>query len=176
MDKFQASSAAAKGALTQNGRVFVFLRPWTPVALGHVGWGFQIGPDLYGFGATENTGADHWLWLSPAIIAKGDRNDWWGLTGTFKEMKAEIKRMTYSEYAAVRAARCSPKAAVGAALATKQAGYGLAGNNCLDHVYEILKAYSAGVHQPKAGEHWAPRNWFSALGWKDWGKVENMRA
>ena len=174
MGYFLSSSSLGKDSLTKNGKAFVFLRPWTPLAMGHTGWGFQIGPNTYGFGATENTGEGHFLWISPAIVAKGERNDWWGRTGTFMDMKTEISKAQYTEYAALPIAYCSPKEAIKTALETRQLGYGLFTNNCLDHVYAIMKAYGVG-NLPWMQTHPAPRAWFGALGWKTWGKSETMK-
>lgn len=144
------------------GLVYVFLKkdgaPLPFGYMGHVGWGFAVQnspKDIDAIaGSTENyKGEGH-------VDKGGDIGFWWTRFRTDKEMFAEMARRNYDGYKVATVRDCNPDAAISIARDTSQRGYDLIGNNCLNHVWDILKAY--GVDDlPLAQFHPSPNDWFS---------------
>lgn len=148
-----------------NGMAFAFLRTdGAPIPLGdagHIGWGFQVPatdthPASYYAGATENV-------RGLPFVAPGGDTSWWGEAfDTPEAMFDAFRTRRYDSYKVAGVRICDAVAAQATAEATGQAGYIALSNNCLDHVWRVLKAYGVdGL--PFAQFHPAPNAWFAAF-------------
>lgn len=133
------------------GEAYVFLNPTKPINLGHTGWGFKLANGNYMYGSTENS-------KSYPVIRKGDDNGYWEREGTRDDMLGAFRGMKYTHYKVATVANANPTAARSKARFTKGNGYGVTGNNCMDHVYWILQAYNV-PNLPWPSTHWAPNSW-----------------
>lgn len=125
---------------------YIFLRPYDVFLAGHVGWGFHLGNSRYFYGSTETI-----LGQVTPYIQAGQNNGWWGEEGTFEMMLRAMrvgKTKPYQKYKKVGVSGAKPAAAKQVALLTKLLGYGLIGNNCMDHSHMVLKAYGCSLPLP----------------------------
>jgi hypothetical protein len=140
------------------GYAYVFLRrdgaPLPPGCAGHTGWGFLLREDgTCRFGATENPSG------KPFISPGGDNGGWEG-EGDQAAMLAAMRARNYDAYKVAGIRNFNPSAAEAAAKAVKSAGYRAVGSNCLDHTYQVLRAY--GVEDlPWLQTHPSPNDWFA---------------
>ncbi len=149
-------ATAAAAAAQSGGRVCLFLRTnGAPVLfdrMGHVGWGYEIGPDSYRFGATENpSGARQ--------VPPGGDIGWWRDSGSFDQMLRTMQATNYDHYSCRTTDVADATAADAKALAVRDGGYLGIGNNCLDHTYDILTAYGARFATSRK-THLRPRDWY----------------
>jgi hypothetical protein len=118
----------------------------------HVGFGLEVAQDVYVFGFVEN-GA------GCAAVPPGKDNGFWMTTGSKDQMLATfsdpsasrfygaifpidvINHNQYNQYKTSKVETPNVCAAVKAAEALYLNGYDVASNNCLDAVYNVLKAY-----------------------------------
>lgn len=147
--------------MSQKGLVYVFLRkdgaPLPVGCAGHVAWGFAVQgqQDLDAVaGATENYKgiAD--------IPPGGDTGFWWTKFPADREMFQEMSRRNYDGYKVATVRDFNADAALSIARDTAGRGYNWFNNNCLNHVWDILKAY--GVDDlPLTQFHPSPNDWFA---------------
>jgi hypothetical protein len=174
-----ATALAAACALTTApaqaagmGKACVFVQPQGASGNGHVGWGFRVSQeDHWFFGSTENT-------QGAATIDAGNDIGFWEHEGTYDQMLDAFVRQTYYPrdhraypawaYTAFKCEDVSDSAVNAAKAemaATARQGYRLIGNNCMNHAYNILKAYNTkNLPDPAAVTNWAPNNWYANLG------------
>jgi hypothetical protein len=146
------------------GLAYVFLRkdgaPLPPGFAGHVGWGFNFERQPGNWdafcGSTENpTGA--------AFIKPGDGNGYWDArTDKEEEMFRLFRRRNYHAFKVAKVEKIWPDNAALEAKSTKAAGYTAIGNNCLDHVFRILKVYGV-MDLPWPSTHPSPNDWFGSF-------------
>lgn len=158
------------------GTAFVFINPRVPQtplrgwAPGHLGWGFQLESGRFCFGSTENFDGSTTCSLSlckTLFVRPGEQNYAWSNTGTYAEMVNAMLGhnpygCTYEALKEVGVERPRPESALQIAQTLPARGYSLFGNNCLDHVRQVLAAYNA-EPLPSALTYFIPRHWFSAM-------------
>ncbi|MFD8726164.1 hypothetical protein ACFV2H_51740 [Streptomyces sp. NPDC059629] len=157
------------------GQACVFLAPKGARGFGHVGWAFQEPPgDHWFFGATEGEPGEEGG-PNQRKIPPGQRNGAWEDTGnwqkvldTFRNAKANehpdgyYKQYTcaYADESAVHSADLQAQANVGR-------GYNLFGDNCMNHAYDVLRAYNLTLPSPNdpiyISPSWAPNRWVLKL-------------
>ena len=124
--------------------------------LGHVGYGFAIGPGQYTFGSVENPSG------SP-VVQPGANNGAWVSSGSEQDMRAAMRSNAYDAYLCWDIPSTNPGAATQAAHATVGEGYSVIGDNCEDAVYHVLTAYGAQLPSPSAIGNASPNAWWAAL-------------
>ncbi len=142
---------------------YLFCRANGAGGLGHVGYGFAQANGRFVCGSTENIKGD-------AAIANGEPNyHWYCEVASEQAMFAEMKKNHFANLLKpndhnhydmckrVACARPNPAAALRIAQSLDQAGYGLVGNNCLDHATAVLEAFGLGWH-PTGAMPWKQTN------------------
>ena len=126
-----------------------------PGCSGHVAWGFMTAQNQFSFGSTENpTGS----WK----IEPGQNTGFWMQHGPLQAMLQAMKQRRYNAYKWLTLPDAMPDAATAATNKVRGAGYTAIGNNCLDHVCNILGAYNV-KDLPWASTHPSPNDWFGVL-------------
>ena len=148
-----------------SGRAAIFINWMIPLGMGHVGWGFQQN-SLWNYGGLETAGV---------IIDKGANNNTNNCLGSFDEMVKNMKITNrpgcngggypYHEYKIISVASPKSSAALDQVKSIRQNGYGLHANNCMDAVFNVIKAYAGGNDHilPWPSSYWAPRWWYAAI-------------
>ena len=126
---------------------------------GHVAWGFALpnGAGVY-CGSTENLNSQPW---HPV----GGNNGFWASEVRMKaEMISEMRKHGYTDYKTHNLKISDAGLARRVADNCKEVGYSFVGNNCVDHVYQILTHYGA-LDLPLPLDAPYPNGWFSAISW-----------
>ena len=126
-----------------------------PGCSGHVAWGFMAAQNQFSFGSTENPAG------SPEILPGHDAG-FWTQRGSLQAMLQAMKQRRYNAYKWLTLPDAMPDAATAATNKVRGAGYTAIGNNCLDHVCNILGAYNV-KDLPWASTHPSPNDWFGVL-------------
>lgn len=144
-------------------RAAIFINWGVPLGFGHVGWGFEKMPGDWYYGAVEIAGG----W---GVVRKGDDNKIFNKLGTEDQMLSEMKKGSvsggplfyYNEYKFVDVPNGDYKPALTYIAKARANGYGLLGNNCMDAVFRVIKAYANGDDNflPHPSKFWAPRWWY----------------
>lgn len=151
--------------MTRKGVAYVFIAPKMAILQGHIGWGYMLDDGTYSFGATDAPGGN-------VAIARGrDTNTPWRATAvTEREMLDAFKRHyspsdTYREYKRTFVMQRNAGAAEFKSNEIRSWGYGLWGNNCLDHTYAVLEAYGVDKNSVMSWKETrpAPNSWFRAF-------------
>jgi hypothetical protein len=156
----------------------------------HVGFGFEVAPDVYVFGSVEN-GAG---WIT---IAPGSDNGFWMTTGSKEQMLATFSNPAASGFhGTLHGHAVAPYDSyktitldllfgvcdtVKAAEDLYGAGYDIVFDNCLDAVYNILDTY--GVNFPDGvdpSSYWcpsgsSPNSFFAALTGGGWSAEQSLQ-
>lgn len=161
---------------------YAFCRDNPPPVVGHVGWAFEKGGRIIA-GATERwiTCPDIWRILVPIaagrpelILIKFQGEDnaaWIDSFQNIEEVRERFRRLGYKWWKAYEVSSPHPDSAYTAATKTKDKGWWIFGNNCLDHAGEVLEAYGVPWQRPGGeppnGMPWkqtnpAPIGWFHA--------------
>jgi len=136
-----------------------------PFKVGHVGWGFETQPDYFCYGAKEAVGMQE-------IALPGYPNGAFVAVGSEPEMLAAMKTgnhpgngFPYNDYKYVEVASFNVAAASDLARQCHHWGYTVVGNNCMDDVYRIIKAYANGDGNilPRPLAHPRPVDFFEAI-------------
>jgi hypothetical protein len=148
-------------------KAIIFIRTGTPrigfVELGHVGWGFEVKPGIFNIGAVENA-------KGGAINVPPHEKDQWSLNtqnpyrpfGVGPTNSSNGKRFPgYDMFKIIEVNSPNPNAAIQMVQQIAQEPYQVIGNNCMDAVYRILKAY--GVSLSKPSDDIYPMNWFKNI-------------
>lgn len=125
--------------------------------LGHIGWGFETEPGVFCFGAKETVGS--------VAIWPGQNNGVFIETNDFERMLETMKRgktFNYQQYKILDIDHTCPEAAKDMAEDSKNWGYSLVGNNCVDDAFKIIKAFSCGddLVLPWPSTHPVPNKFF----------------
>lgn len=143
-----------------NGRAYVFIRKdGAPLPLGcagHVAWGVELADGTFFCGSTENPGG-------APIVLPGGENGWWGeLFNSEAAACAAVRARNYDGYKVATVRDAQPEAARTVGEETRHRGYQAVGGNCLDHAWDVLKAYSV-KDLPWAQTHPSPNDWFAVF-------------
>jgi len=154
------------------GQAFIFCRANPPpMDLGHTGWGFQLQDATFFGGATEAfQGA-----AFPFNVPPGQNNDAWAEPfPTLDAIQAAFKgsapdgHAPYNWWKSYEVAVPNYEAAEAQAQANRLRGWGLLGNNCLDHATDVIAAYGVPWQQvggsPADGMPWKQSNMLP-IGW-----------
>ena len=138
-------------------KAYVFINKTIPMNLGHVGWGFEIKPGHFCFGAKEVAGNLH--------VSEGDNNYVFVRQGSEQQMLSTMKkgvRYPYHFCKAIEVPHTNPAAAMHMAEDSKKWGYFILGNNCMDDVFKIIKCYANGNDTvlPWPSTHPTPNHFF----------------
>lgn len=173
----------AAAPFAANGKAIVFFRTYQPLYQGHAGWAFRLADGRWIAGAQDG--------FSTPIIQKGDDNGWnvmvfedmydpmtkmltwtaeqqvmrymggWPVAGQSPEI---TKFAPYDRYKAYDITNAHPAAGIQVAMRSKDWGYGVFGNNCVDLTVKVLRAYGMTVIFPGEGKtEIAPYAWFEQL-------------
>ena len=129
------ASEGARPSSEPSGTAYAFIEPAGAFLAGHVGWGFKQRDGRFYYGSTQN-----WTRSMPYVEA-GDDNGWWAEQGNFAAMRLAFRIRNYYWFKAIPVAGFLPEVARLKADATRGMGYGLLGNNCMDHAFKVLEAY-----------------------------------
>ena len=149
-----------------SGDAYVFLRRSSAAGLGHVGFGFAIGPAFYMYGSLEDPGGARY------IPSTGQSNGFWLRNGTFNDMLCAFSNPPFGlPYDGVykTATAIHPDVCVAVQFAETIFGSGYLitqlGNvegNCLNVVFDILTEYAIfGLSPPF--EIPIPDQWYNNL-------------
>jgi len=136
-----------------------------PFNVGHVGWGFETKPGYFCYGAKEAVGLQE-------IALPGHPNGAFVAVGTEQEMLAAMKTgnhpgngFRYDDYKSIEVDSFDVVAASDLARQCHNWGYTVVGNNCMDDVYRIIKAYADGDGNilPRPLAHPRPVDFFAAI-------------
>jgi hypothetical protein len=145
----------------------VFLRTTGAQMLGHVGWGFHRGDGIYNVGAIEN--------LSGMPIALPGHTGFWTdwVTDPVKAFRDATPATPYALYKSLMIETGDPQSAWETVLHLKEQPYVAYKQNCLDAVYDVLRAY--GVPDLIAPEKaWNPNAWFLQLNGKEYTLEQDL--
>ncbi len=137
-------------------RAYVFINKKL-LLVGHVGWGFETSPGQFCYGSKETTG-------TPAILP-GYPNNVFVKNGSEASMLMTMKNgviFSYQYYKVIEVTNTNPNAAKKLANDTKKWGYFVAGNNCMDDVFKIIKCYACDNDKilPWPSTHYTPNEFF----------------
>lgn len=149
-------------------RAAMFINWMIPVGMGHVGWGFQCGEDVWYYGGLETAG----IYIGP-----GKPNNTNNCRGSFHDMIRDMKGSNrpngggsaggypYHEYKLKTINNPNLGAALNMVSRIRAGGYNLHGFNCCDAVFNVIKAYDNGNDRtlPWPSVYWAPRWWYAAI-------------
>ena len=143
--------------------------------VGHVGWGFKLANGNFMYGSKEASPMEfaNNIPFFPGVIHKGNPNGVSVKEAALKDMLNSLEtngnngalRFVYHQYKLLQAPNVSIDDAVSLALDSKNWGYGLTGNNCMDDVFKIIKAYASGddTFLPWPSTHWFPNAFFDDI-------------
>ena len=143
--------------------------------VGHVGWGFKLANGNFMYGSKEASPMEfaNQIPFFPGVIHKGNPNGVSVKEAALKDMLNSLEtngnngalRFVYHQYKLLQAPNVSIDDAVSLALDSKNWGYGLTGNNCMDDVFKIIKAYASGddTFLPWPSTHWFPNAFFDDI-------------
>lgn len=141
--------------------------------IGHVGWGFQLQNGNFMFGSKEATPKEFEGHFPPGTIPEGKPNGVFIQEHPLEQMLSAIKaggnpqgpRFFYHQYKLLTAQNPNISDAIRVAQDSKNRGYGVAGNNCMDDVYKIITAYAGGDKNflPWPSTHWLPNHFFDDI-------------
>lgn len=135
-----------------------------PGGAGHVGWGFETQPGTFCYGAKEAVGT--------IAVISGQYNGVFIEEGSEQQMLNAMKtgnhggnRFPYDAYKYVEVAHPNPQEGLNLAHQSPNWGYALVGNNCMDDVFRIIKAYASNDDNvlPWPATHWLPVQFFDAI-------------
>jgi hypothetical protein len=125
---------------------------------GHVGWAFELKGGGFYCGSTENLNCMPW---HPA----GGDNGWWASeVSDFDGVAAKMRECHYTDFKSRDIESGNPERARDVADNCRQIGYSFTGNNCVDHVYQIIVHFGA-IDLPLPLDIGYPNGWFSAIPW-----------
>ncbi len=136
-----------------------------PFHVGHVGWGFETQPGHFCYGAKGAVGMQE-------IALPGYPNGAFVADGTEPEMLTAMRTgnhpgngFIYNDYKYVEVAGCNVAAANDLARQCTLWGSTVVGNNCMDDVYRIIKAYANGDGNilPRPLSYPRPVDFFQAI-------------
>jgi hypothetical protein len=142
-------------------KAYVFLNPFLAANYGHVGWGFELNNGQFCYGSKETATA--------LKIDKGCNNNVFvsydSEANMLHQMNTKKTSFTYQYYKFIEIQNSNPDAAEAMAEDSKNWGYGLSGNNCMDDVFKIIKCYAHGNDTvlPWPATHLAPNAFFGAI-------------
>jgi hypothetical protein len=128
--------------------------------LGHVGWGFETSPGQFCYGSKETTGT--------LAILPGCPNNVFVKNGSeasmLKTMKAGVI-FQYHYYKVIEVPETNIAGAEALALSSKQWGYLVTTNNCMDYVFKIIKCYACDDNNvlPWPATHITPNEFFQDI-------------
>jgi hypothetical protein len=146
-----------------------------------VGFGFEVSPGIFLFGSVENGPGSAAILVGSTVLA-GNDNGFWMTTGTQAEMlgtfndpagtcfHGTIGVSPYTHYKAYVVQ--NPTVCYATSIAEKLYGQGyfVFSNNCLNAVYNVLRAYGVVFTGTAAGPslEWCPGSWFNVLPSNPW--------
>ncbi len=133
-------------------QAIVFVRRKAAYGIGHVGWAFSVEKKLFNAGAVENHGG--------TLHTLASRMGFW-MRRTHDPIKLMRKRH-YNEFKVIEVEHAQPALAKGVAQWVSRHAYEAIGRNCMDDVYDILRAFGVPDLPPPA-THWEPNYWFDAI-------------
>jgi uncharacterized membrane protein HdeD (DUF308 family) len=135
-------------------RVLIFVRRLGAAGLGHVGWAFEWKNGWFNVGSVENHG-------NHAFAAAGQA-DFWTAHTTVPVETILARGNAYDEYKVFFVSDPHPKEAWSAVVWVSQQPYRVVHRNCVDAVYDILRAYGL-VDLPDPVTEYAPNDWYDSL-------------
>ncbi len=171
--------------LLSYGSAYLFSRWFTPVGMGHTAWAVRILDNTNGQPRWMIGGFDGGI---DAVVNKGGNNGWFMavIEGADAESKVlqyfsridvpgqDPSTMDFQKYSHYKifgsTGAANPAAAMTVAYRSKDWGYGVFGNNCVDQTYKVLNAYGVPVKRPGQLRIWpwekpdpnaiVPNQWF----------------
>jgi hypothetical protein len=140
-----SSGEAGRGSM----RAAVVVRYGGADDLGHVGWAFDLSSDEVNAGAVENPSG------APRSSAP--------TTGFWQESLADpmpcIRQHNYNDVKVIDLPKGDPVAAYGVVKWVGTQAYDVVGRNCLDDVYDVMRAYRV-ADLPLPSHDLLPNEWF----------------
>lgn len=138
------------------GQAYVFLRVGGAQGLGHVGWAFLAEDGCFNAGAVENPGG-----FAYAPAGKGGFwTDWVG--SPVSRFASACPYDPYDRFQVVMVPEANPLQAWKTVRWLETQPYCVVGRNCMDAVYDVLRAY--GMNDlPPPSKHWNPNQWYLML-------------
>ena len=133
------------------GRAAVFVRYHSGDGAGHVGWAFEYEPpELIDAGSVENH--------SGGIHEDASHMGFW--TDLSSDPVVCMRRKSYDDVKYVDVDDPDPVSAYETVLWIEKHAYTAILRNCLDDVYDVLRAYGVAGLEPPSHD-WFPKNWFT---------------
>lgn len=160
----------AAAPIVQSGKAYVFKRHYNPVYQGHTGWAFSLADGRWIFGAIDGT--------QGMTVKEGENNGWFmtifdserkmlDYVGGFSVSGQNPAIMRFGPYTSFKSYdiyNAHPATAIQVAVRSKDWGYGVARNNCVDTTVKVLRAYGVSiVHPGEKGTSWIPNTWFGQI-------------
>ncbi len=148
--------------VTNKGVAYVFVNPNLAAMQGHIAWAYMLDDGTYAHGETMAPGGR--LTIPAGRDTNSPRRD---KAHTEREMLDYLRDTGYhyTEYKRTFVMRRNARAAEAKAEEIRDWGYGLYGNNCLDHTYAVLEAYGVDKSRVMPWKEFrpAPNSWFRAF-------------
>lgn len=148
--------------MTNKGVAYVFVNPNQALMQGHIAWAYMLDDGTYAHGETMAPGGN--LSIPAGRDTNSPRRD---RADTERQMLDHLRNTgyRYTEYKRTFVMQRNASAAEAKAEELRSVGYGLYGNNCLDHTYAVLEAYGVDKSRvmPWKQTRPAPNSWFRAF-------------
>ncbi len=166
----KVNATVARTSLMVQGKAYVFINHLQAARFGHVGWGFSVDDLQCYFGSIDHLWRREWPgrvgdWMDYSYVEPGGNIDWWGETGSEKdmlEMMSSGHHIKYHEYKVIPVDNAQPPRAVREAAELKPGGWSFLWNNCVHQTYRVLSFYGAGIWLPPPLVP-IPRLWFALI-------------
>jgi hypothetical protein len=135
-------------------RAAVFVRIGGAEGAGHLGWAFDVNDSLTDAGAVENPGG--------CPVALPGETGFWTSETADPIAAMQDPQHAYDMLKYVDVAAPDLTTTFKTLLWIKQQPYCVFGRNCMDDVYDVLRAYGV-PNLPPPVDHWAPNAWFAAF-------------
>ncbi len=164
----------------ESGTIYAFINTVQAARFGHVGWGFQLGPDRYLFGSSDHlfkhSHFDLRAWWNYMHVPRNGEIDWWAEEGNREEMLSMMRKGHHEKYRGrhiqyhlfkeLQLDKVKPELAVSKAEELKSGGWDLTRHNCVHHAYLIFSSYSTNHKLPDPFAdplNLIPKSWFARI-------------
>lgn len=133
-------------------RAAIFIHRSLAFGAGHVGWAFELRNGMFNVGSVENCAGTPW--------SLPDRMDFWTVD-TFEPVR-HMRQRSYDAFKMLQVDTPNPEDAWQTMMWMSRQPYVVLGRNCLDDVYDVLRAYGVSP-LPIPTTQLLPNRWFDSF-------------